>query len=292
MQIVKRRSDRCNTLPAGHTGKPNKGRKMSEEQAAQESVESAPTTDQQAAEAAESAPANEQAAQVEESAPSTPEISETQKRINQLTREKYEAQRRAQETEQRLQQLEAQAQQAPAAVADDAPTLEKFDYDEEKYQAALVQHQVAKQMQQLQQQQQQQVQLAEQQKQVQSYNDRVNAFAADKPDFTDSVANMPLQNSAAIEGIMALENGPAVAYHLSKNLDVVDNLNRMSPVQAAIEIGKIEAKLSATPAPKTTKAPDPIEPVASGGTVSKSVAEMSVAELIEHEAAKKRAQGA
>ena len=53
--------------------------------------------------------------------------------------------------------------------------------------------------------------------------------------------------------------GPQLAYHLAENKDAAARIAAMSPVQAARELGKIEARLTAAKdAPKpVSKAPPP-----------------------------------
>lgn len=79
------------------------------------------------------------------------------------------------------------------------------------------------------------------------------------------------------EAIESNEKGPEIAYHLGENPDVAIKLARMSPIQAAVEVGKLEAKLSTDPKPKAvSKAPDPINPVGGGqGVVDKDPTEMN-----------------
>lgn len=70
-----------------------------------------------------------------------------------------------------------------------------------------------------------------------------------------------------------------VAYHLGKNPAVARQIAAMNPVQAAREIGRIEATLT-LPKPKTqSAAPDPITPVKPGGLSRKDPGSMSPAEF-------------
>lgn len=62
------------------------------------------------------------------------------------------------------------------------------------------------------------------------------------------------------------EKGPEIAYFLGNNPDKAVELARLSPYQAAVEIGKLESKLSTNPKPRAaSKAPDPINPTGGGG---------------------------
>lgn len=85
-----------------------------------------------------------------------------------------------------------------------------------------------------------------------------------------------------VEAIRAAELGPALVYHLAKNPELAVRLNGLSPVGAAIELGRIEATLGKPPRevevpPKpASNAPDPIKPIAAprNTTVSLETAEM------------------
>lgn len=88
------------------------------------------------------------------------------------------------------------------------------------------------------------------------------------PDY-DQVAR---RNDLAINQTMAQiikssEKGAEMAYYLGSNPDEAYRIFQMSPVQQAMEMGKIEAKVSAghspTPVRKASSAPDPINPVVS-----------------------------
>lgn len=72
-------------------------------------------------------------------------------------------------------------------------------------------------------------------------------------------------SDAMVEVIKSSDKGPDLAYHLGSHPDEARRIASLPPIQAARELGLIEAKLS-LPKPRTvTKAPDPIRPVGSGG---------------------------
>lgn len=82
-------------------------------------------------------------------------------------------------------------------------------------------------------------------------------------------------------GLMIVESDQAadVAYFLGKNPAVARQIAEMNPVQAARELGRIEAKLT-LPKPKTqSAAPDPINPVKPGGLSRKDPGSMSPQEF-------------
>lgn len=80
------------------------------------------------------------------------------------------------------------------------------------------------------------------------------------------------------EVIVGLESGPDVLYALGKDPAHAARIAKMPPVQAALEIGRIEAGL-ARPKPITqSSAPAPITPVRGRGTPGKDPAKMTPAE--------------
>ena len=110
----------------------------------------------------------------------------------------------------------------------------------------------------------------------------------DTPHF-DQVArdtSVPVSQAMA-EVIIGLDAGPDVLYHLGKHRDQAARIAQLSPVQAAVEIGRIEAGL-ARPKPITsTNAPEPIKPVRGSGAPQKDPAKMSMAEYKKARAAGK-----
>ena len=100
--------------------------------------------------------------------------------------------------------------------------------------------------------------------------DQALAIAADP-----SIVSRPLS-----EMVLESDRAADVAYFLGKNPAVAVQLSRMAPVDAARELGRIEARI-ATPQPKTqTNAPAPISPVnGRGAAPTKRSEEMSLAEF-------------
>ncbi|MES2355604.1 MAG: hypothetical protein V4568_14640 [Pseudomonadota bacterium] len=124
----------------------------------------------------------------------------------------------------------------------------------------------------------------ESQKVGREYAERAKSFSAKTPDFMDvleEVDDVPL-SPAVRDLFLTSENGPELAYELAKSRDEFTRVNKLSPLAAAREIGKLEARLakpsSETKESKTTKAPTPINPVrATGGAnVSRSLEDIAV----------------
>lgn len=196
-----------------------------------------------------------------------PDLDKVQQRFDKLTREKH--QERIEKEYWREQALKVQAAQAkpqPVAPAE-VPTLEAYDFDQAKYEQAkrayedaLIEARVAAAL-------AKREAEAKQVARTQTFEQRQRAFLAEKPDYIEKVLqNDSLPISKAMADVMAeSELGPQVAYFLADNPDRALVIAQMGEVQAAREIGRIEARLEAeanakkaSPAPtRVSQAPPP-----------------------------------
>jgi hypothetical protein len=203
-----------------------------------------------------------------------------QKRINKVTAEKYAEKRKAEALQRQIDDMKAAAPQQPEVKA---PTLEDFDYDEAAFQSASISHQVktgvAAESQRLQQQSVTAQQVQAQQAAAEAFDVQVAACTAKNADYQEKVAQLPQFNADTLGAIMASEQGADLAYELAGRLDLADEIANASPMVAAMKLGELSAQLKAVPNIKPSAAPAPIEPVSSGGALSKDVGEMSMAEL-------------
>jgi len=69
----------------------------------------------------------------------------------------------------------------------------------------------------------------------------------------------------AVPIIADSEEGWRVAYYLAKNKGEARRIASLPPVQLGAELARIEARVSARPAQKTTKAPQPAKAISTGG---------------------------
>lgn len=209
-------------------------------------------------------------------------------RVNKVTRNWRETERERdywREQALKAQPAEPAKPEAPAKI----PALADFEYDESKYQAALLQYtesvaeRKARDVLETERQRQ-----ADEQR-VQTWKQRVEEFAKSKPDFEERVADPSLPITQALaQLIQSSDIGPELAYHLASNRDVLDSLVSKSGDAMALAVGKLEGRLiaikelAARPAPKPqiSQAPppppklDPSEPA-----VEKNPHEMSDAEF-------------
>ena len=180
-----------------------------------------------------------------------------QKRIDELTREKWEARR------------EAEAHRVLAESLRNRQPGEEVKHDTSVDVEALA------------------TQKAKELFENQSFNEACNstytkgkeAFA----DFDTAVKSHQMLGEMGsrkdyLEAINSLPNGPQVYHHLAKNLDNAASVLSLSPVKMALELTKISEKLS-KPAP-VSKAPAPIKPIGGGGSHESDPSKMSTAEWI------------
>jgi len=226
----------------------------------------ADTTDAEANTQADPAPATDEGGEFVET-----ESDKVQARINKITADKYAEKRRADAAQAELDQLRAN-QPAPTQAATGEPKLEDFDYDESAHMAAMIDYKVNQKAAEIQQQQQQQVQAQKSQEAVNTFQQKATALREKAPDFDQVVASVPTLPQDTLDAVMQHEKGPELAYYLGKHLDVADEIVNMSPVSAAMKLGQISAQLSApTQTKATSAAPDPINPISTGGTVSDEI---------------------
>jgi hypothetical protein len=181
-----------------------------------------------------------------------------QRRIDELTRNWREAERRNDEL---LSILKGNRAEPETTVPEKPPTLEEFGYDEAKYQQALtgfVREQAKAEARSIFQQERQKLQ---QETRTQTFKQREAEFAETVEDYADKVYDPSLPLSATVvEMIAESDIGPKVAYYLAGNPDIARSMYSMSPTQAAREFGKLEAKLSVPVAKKAVSTAPPPPP--------------------------------
>lgn len=125
------------------------------------------------------------------------------------------------------------------------------------------------------------------QKQQQEYNYQQNLAKTEKlyaqaekiPGFDrDTFDALPLTPVIA-QTIVDSDVPAKLMAHLVNNPEEIDRIISLPPARQAVEIGKLEAKLSTIAPVKPSKAPEPIEPIGSKGSSSKSPDDMSPAEF-------------
>lgn len=244
------------------------------------------------------------ASEADDAAAQRPKNKGVGKRIDELTREKYDAQRerdywREQAMRNQRQPEQRQEQAGQTEQATDEPTLEEHGFDVAAYNRAWYDwrkqedakaDQKAKEIQ-------------SQQERAKKYQDSVQAFAEANPDFYDVFhGGLPVTQTMA-EAITDADNPAAIAYYLGQNPEEAARIAGMSPSAVSRAIGRIEAKLEsqATPAAaeqarqreqKTvTKAPPPVTTLSGAPPVVKDLTEMSMADYDAQRRKERKARG-
>lgn len=212
----------------------------------------------------ESAPVEDAKEEVESEPEQQPEPEEDniQKRINKITAEKYAAKREAEELRKRLESLESKPKD-PAKK----PELEDFDYEDSAYQEALIEYRVQKALEDRERAKSQAEQQAKAQEMQTAFNSRVEQLG--KGDFWEVAAAVPTLDPNVAQALMLADDGAKLIYHLGTHLDQADKLANMPANQALLEIGRMSASLNKKQNVKVSAAPEPIEPINSGGSLAK-----------------------
>ncbi len=205
-----------------------------------------------------------------------------QKRFDELTRKAHEAAREA------AYWREVATKQSASSTDAPKPARDAFGSDDDYFEALADWKTGQKLSEYRKQQQAESLNKAEQTQtatRFELYQERVSTALDAMPDYEEVVGASDVPAAPhVLESILDSEQGPQLAYHLAKNPDVAERLNAMTPVQAAREIGRLEAQLEkpkadTTPPKRTTSAPPPINPVrGSNGQFTKSPDQMSDAE--------------
>lgn len=247
-------------------------------------------------------PAKEEEVKKKASAPDA-----VQKRINKITREKYEAQRKNEKLEKELAKFKGKAKEAEFAAkkADlkaSKPKLEDFEEDGDYYEALgrwsakdeIMEHESAKEE-----------ESTSEEESVDPVQQIINVGKETYPDFEDLVLREDLKiTPAMVDAAADSEYASDIFYHLGQHPELATKIAGMrSPTQVTREIGRIEDKFIAEEVPevyaqtpeddsetvvepkdkkrKVSKAPPPVKPLSGGGKTAQSLEEMSIAEYQE-----------
>jgi hypothetical protein len=253
-----------------------------------ESAESAPAPQPGAEqpdglkEQAGATPEGEQAPEpkAEDGKPGTPKG--VQKRLDELTRQRGEAQRMNERLLDVLERTLTQGKPPQIEVPSGPPKREQFE-TYEAYLEARADFRIAEEVKKL------EVKAADAREReaaatrANDWQSKMEKAAEKFEDFADVVFadNLPV-TQAMLVAMQGTEIGPEIAYHLGKNPQDAKRISQL-PVAAQVrEIGKIEARLeakSAAPVKQPSKAPAPIETVGGGRSgVNGSTESMSQAE--------------
>lgn len=179
-----------------------------------------------------------------------------ERRLDKAYRERAQAEARAAFYEKQLSTLQ------PKAPDTTAPTLEQFNYDPEAYAEAKAKHAADMAVKQYEARIVQQRHEMSMKQLTETWSQKVDKAERKYDDFDEVVGEL-VPNSVFTTAIMQAENGPDIAYYLTKNEKEARRIVQLDPVSQVREIGRLEARLLAEPVkPKTpSKAPAPITPL-------------------------------
>ena len=182
----------------------------------------------------------------------------TQEELDAAIGKRLAREQRKWEREQAARATEAQARKAPVEI----PPIEQFASPEEY--ADLLAERKAEELLARREQARAQSEI------IEVYHDREEEARNKYDDFEQVAYNpkLPITNEMA-QTIQSSEVGPDMAYYLGSNPKEAERISRLSPLQQAKELGKIEAKLAESPVvKKTSSAPAPIAPITARSTGS------------------------
>ena len=175
-----------------------------------------------------------------------------QKRIDELTKLRRDQERETDYWKQMAQNKE----NAPPTVTKELKTLADFEYDEGKYSEYVVGQARADATLET----DRKFDLEKQARIQADFSAQEADFAKNVDDYHITTRNQDLKlTGEMVAAAQSSEAGAEVLYYLGKNPEVADRLARMSPLQMARDMGKIEAvKLVKKKAPSESKAPKPV----------------------------------
>jgi hypothetical protein len=111
------------------------------------------------------------------------------------------------------------------------------------------------------------------------------------PDFVETIAKAGDMKAAPLvrDLIVESDKGPLLQYHFAKNPADLKRINELSPVSAAKEIGKLEARLSLAKPNTVTRASPPTPPPKGGAARVNDLSKMSMDEYVKFRRAGKSA---
>ena len=198
-----------------------------------------------------------------------------QKRIDELTREKYEARREADFWKSEAEKAKRVPQEVGASRP--IPPLEKDFADPEDYRKAYVTYEDNLETWRGNYRKEETLRAdmeREFRENAAKFDQSASRMRAVYPDFDESVNN-PIFSMNLVGEIHASDLGPEIGYYLSKNPAEAARIGAMTPQKIAKEIGKLEVKFSEAIKKKPTSAPTPLNTVKGEDVVKKDESKMT-----------------
>lgn len=179
----------------------------------------------------------------------------TQKRINQLTREKKVAQAEAEKLRQEL----SQHQQVHKPDPDDFETQDDYIDAQVEYRLSQIK------------------QPDTSAPTMPNFGNIVNQGKEKYSDFEAVAMTDPNLTQQVANTVAMAENADDIFYHLGKNSIELERISLLDPAQMAREIGRLEATVS-IPTPRQTKTPEPVNPLENAESVEVDDSKLSMEE--------------
>lgn len=168
-----------------------------------------------------------------------------QKRLDELTRNWRETERDRdywRELAMRQPQQPESAPTPPPQPQEKLKTLEDFEFDTGKFTEYLTERALANLESKVQERRAAEERKTAQERAVTGFREREAAFSKEVEDYSEVAYKAPI-NEQVSRLVMELDEGPQVAYYLGKNPSIAQQLNQLPPSRAAMELGRIEARL-------------------------------------------------
>lgn len=172
-------------------------------------------------------------------------IKKMQKRIDALTA-KLRAEEAARAKEQEYKKSEPEK---PLA-------LEDFDFDENRYQEAVIEQKIAGAIKSREQKAKEEAQQSSKKEAAQKVFDKAIAEFDDFEDVVLRNAELVVTQTMA-EAVIDMDEGYKVAYHLGKNPEKAEEIAKLSPTKQVIALEKLRGQLTAKIEKAAPKAPEP-----------------------------------
>jgi hypothetical protein len=188
---------------------------------------------------AESSPA------VEESDKDSKSRDRFQRRIDKLTYDYRETERERDYLRNEVERLRTSTPKQDPAPSTARKTLADFEFDESKYQDYLFEQATTRATEAAEKRLQAARDREAAERRASAFTERESKFAKTTEDYYEVTrdSRVPFTKEMA-EVVAESEDGPAIAYHLGKNLALAESIARMSPLAQARELGRLEVQLA------------------------------------------------
>jgi hypothetical protein len=202
-----------------------------------------------------------------------------QKKLDKLTRQKYEADARAEYWEQQAK-AKAETPTPKPESAEGKPTLAQFNYDQEQYLEALSDWRIEAKLAEAEKRKAESEKEKTEHERLATYRQRLSEFVVDHPDYEQVAIFNPINYSPTmLEFVKDSKVGPQIGYYLGQHLEEAKEIEAMPAYRQAIALDRLERGLSepeveepSVPQRRTiTQAPPPPATIASSGHNRRSI---------------------